>query len=85
MSDAISGFVLARLEKKSKLPVDQPLDTFDYIQSGHVDSIAIIRFVVDLEREFDIEIVEADLISPEFRTVGGLIALIGRKCAAKAR
>jgi acyl carrier protein len=85
MNEDVAAFVLARIQKKSKLPADVAVDEFDYVESGHVDSIGIIRFVLDLEREFDIEINEADIVSAGFRTVGGLIDLIAAKCAVRQR
>jgi len=83
MSREVAAFVLGQIEKKAKLPDGVPLEEFDYLESGHLDSIGIIRFVIDLERQFDIALGEADIESTEFRTVGGLISLIERKRTAK--
>jgi len=83
MTDRVRPFILKQITKKAPLPAGVDVDAFDYIASGHVDSIAIMKFVVDLESHFDIEISDADLTAPEFRTVGGLAGLVTRKIAAK--
>jgi len=79
MTDNIKQFILKTLEKKGKLPQNTNIDLFNYIDSGYIDSMALIKFVVDLEAQFDIEISECDIISPEFKTIGGLARLIREK------
>ena len=83
MTDSIRQFVLQLIGKKAKLPPGVDVDSFNYIDSGHVDSIGIIKFVVAIEAQFYIEISEADIESPEFRTVGGVVSIINRKLASK--
>ena len=82
MKNAVREYVLAAIGRKAKLPAAVDIETFNYIDTGYVDSIEIIKFVVDIEARFNIEISDADLESPEFRTVGGLISMIGGKIAA---
>lgn len=74
--DSIRDFILKTIEKKSRLPVNENIDQFNYIDSGHIDSIGLIKFVLDLENEFGIDIAPEDMESEEFRTIGGLAALI---------
>jgi len=81
MSEKIKHFVITALEKKSKLPTDCDLDAFNYIDSGYVDSMAIMKFIVSIEAEFDIEITESDMELPAFKTIGGLVAIINNKVA----
>jgi acyl carrier protein len=85
MKDSVREYVLAAVGRKAKLPADVDVETFNYIDSGYVDSIEIIKFVVDIEAKFNVEISDADLGSPEFRTVGGLVAIINRKMASGGR
>jgi acyl carrier protein len=84
MQDSIRTFVLALLEKKSRLPKSFD-DASDFIKAGIVDSVGIIKFILELESRFDIEISEADIESDEFRTVRGLVALIERKMTGRAK
>lgn len=75
----IEEFVLKYLSKKGKLPKDINIDEFNYIDTGYVDSMGLLKFVVELEQEFDIEISDDDMMLPEFKKIGGLVALIQAK------
>lgn len=83
MTDSTRQFVLRLVGKKARLPKDVDIDSFNYIDSGYIDSIELIHFVVEIESEFDIEIAEADMDSLEFKTVGGLVSIIEKKVAPR--
>lgn len=76
--DSIRNFIVKTIEKKSRLPANQDIDQFNYIDSGHIDSIGLIKFVLDIESEFGIDIAPEDMESEEFRTIGGLTTLVER-------
>ncbi|WP_338763641.1 acyl carrier protein [Massilia sp. METH4] len=78
MNEPIRQRILALLQRKGGLPPGFTDDT-DYIDEGIVDSLAIVKFIVDLEKAFDIELTDEDIESPAFRTVAGLTALVGGK------
>ena len=80
MSADIQNFVLGLLKKKSRLPSDFS-DSTDYLKTGIVDSIGIIKFILELESQFDIEISDEDIESDDFRSVSGLVKLISHKVA----
>lgn len=82
--ESIKTFVLGLVEAKARLPAGVDVDSFNYIESGHVDSIGIIKFVLSIESRYGIEVGEDDMLSPAFRTVGGLVALIEGKLGARA-
>jgi acyl carrier protein len=84
MQDSIRTFVLALLEKKSRLPKGFD-DASDFIKTGIVDSVGIIKFILEIESRFDIEISEADIESDEFRTVRGLVAMIDLKTTGREK
>jgi D-alanine--poly(phosphoribitol) ligase subunit 2 len=73
--EAIQPFVLALLGRKGALPAGFDEAT-DYIAAGIIDSIGIIKFVLELESHFGIEIGPQDIESAAFRTVRGLTNLI---------
>lgn len=79
MNNDIKSFVLKQLEKKQTLPRDADVDSYAYLDSGHVDSMGVMKFVVQLEDAFNIEITPEDMVSERFRTVGGLVALLSEK------
>jgi D-alanine--poly(phosphoribitol) ligase subunit 2 len=84
MQDSIRTFVLALLEKKSRLPKGFD-DASDFLKTGIVDSVGIIKFILEIESRFDIEITETDIESDDFRTVRGLVAMIDRKTKGRAK
>lgn len=79
MSKPVRDFILKYIERNTPLPTGCEVDSFDYIQSGYVDSMGVVKFLVLLEAEFDIEITDQELMSSEFRTVGGVVDLIVMK------
>lgn len=79
MEEEIKDFVVNYIEKKGKLPQGVNLDEFNYIDSGYIDSMGIIKFVIALEEKFDVEISEDDMMLNEFRTIGGLVKIIKGK------
>jgi acyl carrier protein len=76
MLDRVREFVIKAVEKRLKLPTSCHIDTFNYVDSGYVDSIAIMRFILEIEVEFNIDISSEEIESAEFRTVGGLTKII---------
>lgn len=83
-TDAIRAYLIGLIEAKGRLPAGIDVDGFNYIDSGHVDSIGIIKFVLGIESRYGIEIGEEDMMSTGFRTVGGLVAMIAGKLGQKA-
>ena len=69
-------FIRKRIQAKGKLPIGWDVETFDYRESGAIDSMGIIKFLLDLEAEFDISISDGDMLRPGFTTVGGLTGLV---------
>jgi acyl carrier protein len=84
MTDCVKQFVIQLIEKKANLPQNVDIDEFNYIDTGYVDSLGIIKFVVDIESHFDIEVNDADIESRDFRTVGGIVSIICGKIAGRA-
>ena len=56
-------------------------DNVLYMDAGHVDSLHIIGFIIDVEDEFEIVLSSDETESDEFRTLGGLTAIVSRKLA----
>lgn len=79
MSEEIRQFIVKYISKKGKLPPDINLNEFNYIDTGYIDSMGILKFVVALEQEFDIQISDDDIMLPEFKTIGTLVSMIESK------
>ncbi|NWF49026.1 MAG: acyl carrier protein [Ignavibacteriaceae bacterium] len=82
MIDKVEEFVLKHIQKKGKIPADIDIYSFNYIDTGYIDSMGIIKFIVMIESEFNISISEEDIESPDFRTIGGIIKIIKKKIEA---
>lgn len=79
----VSDFVISRLQKKYTIDDSIDMETLNYVESGYVDSLGIIQFMVELEDEFGIEFTDEELADPAFKIVGELIKLVERKVMHK--
>lgn len=77
--EAIKEAILDFVEREYKLPDDVDLNSFDFVENGYVDSMGLVQFVAILEDQFDIEFTKDELLSPEFKTIGGLERIISSK------
>ena len=77
--EEIREFILDFVEREYKLPDDVDLASYDYVENGYVDSMGLVQFVAILEDQFDIEFTKEELLSSEFKTVGGLEKIISSK------
>lgn len=82
MHDEVTAFVGELLLEKGPLP-DGPLEAYDFVASGHVDSLGLLKFFIRIEDRFGIEIAPADMTDRSLRTIGGVVALVERKRAAR--
>lgn len=82
-ADAVQQAICKLLEKRGPLP--EVVESYRYLDAGHISSIALMAFVIELETHFEIELSPLDLQSDEFRYIGGLVGLIKQKrgCCAE--
>jgi acyl carrier protein len=57
-------------------------DEFDLIDSGVLDSLAMMQLVTFLEREFAIKVDTADIVPDNFGSIGRLAAYVQQKTSA---
>lgn len=76
MREEVKKYIVDYIEKKGKLPEDVDLDAFNYVSTGYLDSLAVFKFVIDIEFKYDIEFSEEDLMVPEIKTIGGMADII---------
>lgn len=74
-------FILKNIQKKYTIPEGTDIYFLNYIEQGYIDSLGLIKFIVELEDEFDIEFTDDELNLPSIKIVGGLIKLVERKAA----
>ena len=79
MEKTISKIVKILNKKKPirfKLSTDK---NYDFIKNGHIDSLSMIAFVIDLEDEFKIKLSNSNINSKNFGNIIGLAKLIKSK------
>ena len=59
------------------------LETDNFIKLGYIDSISIIRLMLEIEQQFNIMLTSEDISSNEFKTVNGLSKMIEREIGEK--
>lgn len=79
----MQDFIVDYLQREYELPEGIDLLTFNYVESGYVDSLGLIQFIATLEDEYNIEFSEDDLQNPAFKTVGGLMEIMKEKMKAE--
>lgn len=83
----ITDYIVRKLNKLR--PIEKKylknIEKFDFISSGHVDSIEILKFNFEIENRFKISIKPKDTISKNYKSIGGLSALIYKKLMNKTK
>ena len=79
MIEAIKQFIIEELEKKQTLPPNININEYRFLDEGHIDSLASMTFILRIEDEFNVELSQEEIVSEDFRTVGGLASIIKNK------
>lgn len=82
--ESIRKFILNYLQKEYTFP-DKDIDAIDYVENGYINSLAMLKFVIELESKFGIEFSDDELSLPDFKLVGGLIGLVKLKVSQNQR
>ncbi len=82
MLENIRQFVVRLLLEKGPLPTHTSIDEYRYLDTGHIDSLGFIKFIFRIEEQFHVQFSEYDIVSPQIRTVGGIVAIIASKLEA---
>ena len=85
MVDDICGSITDLLEKRGPILLEGGLEKQDYryLDEGHVDSIGLIQFILEVEEIFDISLTSQDTKSDQFRTIKGLGQIVEKKLNSK--
>jgi acyl carrier protein len=78
MQCEISDFIAAHLRARGFASPNEDFDKLDLFESGAIDSLGAMHFAAALEARFDIELTDQDILSEDFRNVGGVIQLVRR-------
>lgn len=78
-TDSVRDFVVRLLAERGAVPESSALSVYRYLDTGHIDSLAFIKFIFRIEERFRIQFTEPEMLGDRIRTVGGLVALIEEK------
>lgn len=77
----VQEYIIDYLQREYSLPEDIEYETFNFVEEGYIDSMAMVQFIVLLEDEFDISFSDDELRDCSFKTIGGLTAIVEKKMA----
>lgn len=77
--DQIVTYIETLLNQKKPISKKINISELRYLESGHVDSLGLMKFIMELEDKFGVEISEDDMQLEAFLTVGGLANIIRKK------
>ena len=77
----IEEFLIKLLKKKRPIKKIflKDINNFNFIDSGHIDSLEIISFNFAIEKKFKIKFSHQELSSKKFKTVSSLAEIIKKK------
>ena len=84
MKNIIIQKKILKIVEKSKKIIEKKFEKkLDYwfIDEGIVDSINLIRFILEIESKFKIKLTSKDTQSDNFRTINGITKIINKKNA----
>ena len=83
----ITEFIVSKLNKIKKIDKKnlKNKDDFNFISSGHIDSIEILKFNFEIENKFKISIKPTDTVSKNYGIVKGLRSIILKKLSKTSK
>ena len=78
----VEEFILKYIQKNYTVPEDSDIYALNYIEQGYIDSLGLVKFIVELEDKFGFEFSDDELYSPSIKIVGELISLVEGKIAS---
>lgn len=65
-------FKYLKIKKSKKIDVD-------YLSEGYLDSLSLLKFIISIEKNFQIKLDQKDFLNRKFRTIKGLASIIKNK------
>ena len=77
----IKDFIFKTLKKANPISKNElkNIDNFNFIESGHLDSIQILKFNLQIEKKFKIILNPKETTSKKYMTVKGIVSIIEKK------
>ena len=79
----IEEFIVDYLQREYTISQDVDIKKLNFVDEAYIDSLGMIKFIVELEDNFDITFTDEEIVSDEFKVVGTLTELIEKKLENK--
>jgi acyl carrier protein len=79
LESKIRTYIIDQLQKKGALPENIDPGQYRYLDARHIDSMGMLKFILNIENEFDIELETNDTQAEEFQTIDGVVRIIKQK------
>jgi len=83
MREEVVNFIIKYFEKKKTILEGRDIKSIRYLEEGFVDSLGLMKFIVALEEQFEVEITEQDMEHESFYSVAGLVNCCANKVVEK--
>lgn len=79
----VKDFIVEYIQREYTLPADVDIMNLNYVESGYIDSMALIQFIAMIEDEFGITFSDEELATEDVKVVGKMVALVSSKMNGK--
>ncbi len=83
----ITNFLVLKLNKIKRIEKKniKNIDNFNFISSGHIDSIDVLKFNFEIEKKFKISFKPTETVSKKYGTIKGLRSMILSKLSKSSK
>jgi acyl carrier protein len=74
--DEIFENIYSLIEVNQGCPIEKRHKEFNFVKDGHLDSFALLSFIMDVEQIYSIQLSSDELQSEEIHLVEGLVEII---------
>ena len=75
-NDKILKFIIQLLEKKKTIEKKENILSYNFMKKGHIDSLSIIKLILEIENKFKIKFSQSEINSKKFQVIKTLVSLI---------
>ncbi len=79
LKNDVIKYIITLLERKKPIEKNFPIEKLKYMETGYIDSLGFMKFIIEIEEKYQIEFSEDEIIEEKFASVGGLAEIILQK------
>ncbi|MCD7826398.1 MAG: acyl carrier protein [Clostridiaceae bacterium] len=77
--ETVKNYIVELLQEEYQLPSDANIMEFNYVDSGYIDSLGMLRFYTMIMDEYGIEFEMEEMVDKENHVVKNLVDLVMKK------